>query len=167
MAPQPFQEGARVGGVAQAVEDIRSEGGVSQPAEAVVPVALAVDALRQRGGGGGADGASRDEQKEVERQHRALDLLLPTAQVAPVVRYEAPERLRLAQAAVDVVLVDVRRRVVGPAQDEGRPLTLAQREAGAGTSVRLLQRHAGGKRQAVAPGAGNCQAAARRDLRAG
>src|SRR4030065_555603 len=61
---EPREERPRVGRVPQAVEDVKRKGGVPQPAEPVVPVALAADMLRKRGSDGGADGAGCDVGQE-------------------------------------------------------------------------------------------------------
>src|SRR3990170_6446970 len=136
-------------GRAQAVEDVKRKGGIAQPAEPVVPVALSADMLRKRGSDGGADGAGGYVEQEVERQHRALHQLLPAAHVAPVVGDEAPEGLRPSQPTVDVVVLRQRRGLIVPAQEERRPLAFLQAEAGAGASIDRLQRRARGQGQTV------------------
>ena len=76
-AQQPVPPGPGLFQVAGVQQRIQREGGVAQPAIAIVPVAHAAQLLRQRGGGGRHDAARRGVGQGLERDQRAQHLLAP------------------------------------------------------------------------------------------
>src|SRR5713226_7825789 len=62
---------------AQRVKAPQHEGAVADPCVAIVPVALAADRLRQRGGGRREQGTGRAVRKALERERAALEVALP------------------------------------------------------------------------------------------
>ena len=63
---EPLGEGMRLAPVAEAEEGADGEGGIAEPAVAVVPVTHAADGLGEGGGGSGDDGAGRGVGQELE-----------------------------------------------------------------------------------------------------
>ena len=72
-AGQPAHERIGLVAVADGVQRVEGERCVAQPGEAVVPVALAADRFRQRGGWGGDDGARGVVREQLEGDRAAHD----------------------------------------------------------------------------------------------
>ena len=83
-AQQPAAPLERLIEVAAGEHRAQRQRGVAQPAEAVVPVAPAADALGQRGGGCGHDPAGGAVGERLQHQQRAVDLVVVVARVAAV-----------------------------------------------------------------------------------
>ena len=100
--------GARLFEVAGVDEGEQRERRVAEPAEAVVPVALAADLLRQRGRCCRDDPARRRVRQRLQDDERVVDLLAPppfvgapVGPVVPVVRRLAATRARCRCVAAD------------------------------------------------------------------
>src|SRR5207244_2250558 len=78
--------------VAEAEEGPGREGGVAQPAEAVVPIQVAADPLRQGGRRRGDDGTRGGVGEELEHQGTARHLVAVGAAVAAAGRPALPPR---------------------------------------------------------------------------
>ena len=142
-ALQPVAPGRRLVVEAGVHQREQGERGVADPAEAVIPVALAAELLRQRGGGRGDDAAGRRVGQRLQRDQRALDRL----GVGPVGlgarRPVAPEALAVRErlgGSIGSGTRQVRRAV---AQHEGHGLALGTRE---------LRRRSSCPRRAARPG---------------
>ena len=85
-------------GTAELEKGIEGEGRVPHPGEAIVPVALATDRLRQRGRGGGGDRSGGREHEQLQREGAAQDRVSPGAVVGPARGPGSPEPLRVSKA---------------------------------------------------------------------
>jgi len=151
-------EGDELLGLVRAGADVERLGGqarVADPGVAVVPVALAADALGQRARGRGHDGARGPEGQALEHTRAELDELLVGALVDVVLSLpRAPALDRVVDAGGDELggaghraLADGRR----PVQAEADALALAHREARA--HGRVLDRRRDARRDGDLVGA--------------
>ena len=101
-------------GRVQPVQRIDREIGIAQPAETVVPVAAAVGRLRDRGGECGEDRPGIVHRRELQRDRRADDLLLPFERDAEVADPVAPVSRRLLEKAARHVEDGTLQRFVRP-----------------------------------------------------
>jgi len=116
---------------AECVEAPEGKGRIADPAEAVIPVALAMGRLRQGGGRGGDQGAGGRVGESLQRQGGALQVAAPRMvgeasagqPVLPVVR--GPD-----QAAVSVLVAGGRGMLAPGHGDEARVAFLEQRPGG-------------------------------------
>jgi len=118
---EPFPPGARVFVIAGIHQRDQREGGVAQPAKPVVPIALATQPLRQRGGWRRNDAAGRKMGERLERDQRALRRLRPFPGRFGDVGPGAPERLGLAQGfgSVDHARQCAISRTIGQNEGDG------------------------------------------------
>ena len=96
-------EAARLGAVAEHREPIEGEAGVAQPAEAVVPVALAAELLRQGGGERRDQRARRRVGHQLERERAAPYRVAIRALVAAIGDPLLPERAGDAEELGDAL----------------------------------------------------------------
>ena len=134
-AEQPDPPGTRLLEIAGVQEGEQRQGGVSQPAVTVVPVALAADLLGQRRGRRRDDPAGRGIREALEDRQRRLHFLFPFAGVAAAARPVLPVLIGLVQRVlgVDRTRRSLVRRV--PRQREGDALTLPHGELADGAQV--------------------------------
>ena len=127
-AQQPFAPGLRLLVIAGMHDGEQRQRGVAQPAVAVIPIALAADPLRQRGGGSGDDAAGRPIGQRFQRDHRAAHRIRPLAGRPAYCRPFGPELFRRLQRRGRVVRFRqslVRARI---GQDERNGLALPDDE---------------------------------------
>lgn len=91
---------------------MQREGGVTNPAKAVIPVALSTDLLGKRSGRSGSDRAGRGVEQELERKRAAHHSLTPRPVVGAVARPGSPELARSVEPCLDL----------GPCRDDQRLL---------------------------------------------
>ena len=132
---QPRPPGVRLLEVAAAHQGHEREGGVAQPAVAVVPVAHAADLLRQRSRRRRHDAAGRGVGQGFQRYQGAQNGVTPRPLVGAAAGPFAPPPFRLLDAAL--AIDRLRRRPVRrvPAQREGHALALGHGEVGRGFEV--------------------------------
>ena len=139
-------------------QGLHGEAGVPHPGVAVVPVALAADRLRQRGGRRGHDRPGRLEGERLQHPAGVVHQLPPGVLVALVQRRPgAPARHGVLQAGGDLLLgPDPRRRLpaAGVVQGEAGRLPRPQGEPGAGGVAVDLELHRGRQQQPVGAAAG-------------
>lgn len=110
---QPGDERPGLFGEAQPQQGVHGEGGVTDPGEAVVPVAFAAQLLRESRGRGGHQGAARCEGHELERDRGTLHHLAPAPGVAGLRQPRAPERHGLVEEPLVRVQADLGRWPLG------------------------------------------------------
>ena len=115
-AHQPGEEGVGLVDHAHLEEGVQREGGVAQPGEAVVPVALATDLLGKAGGRRRDDGAGGRVGHQLQRQRRAHHRLLVRALVGAAVDPAPPELLRGAGEVAGVLDAPRRARAAARAR---------------------------------------------------
>ncbi len=152
-------EVARLAVEAEGVQCPEAEGRVADPAEAVVPVALAPRRLRQRGGGGGDDRAGRRVGEALEDEGRALQVDPPgvvgevaVAQpFAPELfgRVDSLQRLGGAARAAEVA--------VTPGHGAEAGLVFAQGDVAASRALVELEVHVAGQHQLSPVAAGGAR----------
>jgi hypothetical protein len=138
-AVDPAQERLRLGQRPQVDQRPRGHRGVADPAVAVVPVPDAADLLRQRGGGGGQDGAGRlvaeSAQGEGAAQHQVTGDAGQFQRAGPV----APRLLDFGQPVADadrgvVQAVRAEPQLAGDLAADGREV-----DGGPGVEVAALR----------------------------
>ena len=119
-------------------EGCEREGRITQPAEAVVPVARPADGLWQGGGRRRAQAARGLVGEALEHGERPADRRLPWSRVGGLVRPALPPRLRVGEGRVGVDHVVA--RLVGrvPREDERDSLAGGHREVCTGAAVLAL-----------------------------
>ena len=120
---QPVAPGLGLLGVPAAGEGLQGEGGVAQPAVAVVPVPGAADLLRQGGGGRGGDAPARRVGQRLEHQQRPSHRLAVAGPRRCSGR-SSPSRTAAVSREGPFGVVAGRLVLVGghPGQHEGHPL---------------------------------------------
>ena len=101
-AQQPVAPHARLVVVAGIHQRQQRQRRIAQPAETVIPVALAPDAFRQRGGGRGHHAPGRCKGERLERDQRALHRFVPRAIDLTFTDPIGPEPLGLTQGFLHV-----------------------------------------------------------------
>ena len=130
----------------------QGEGGVPQPAVAVVPVADPSELLGERGGGGGHDPAGGGIGQRLQGEQGADHRVLPAALVVDAAGPLAPPGLGVAEG-LDRVDAARGRPVRGvPGEHEGCPLALGHGEVGQGGPVLAPHRDRGAQPDRVGPG---------------
>ena len=154
-AVQPAGPGPGFLGVPSRHEGEQGDGGVAQPAEAVVPVPHAAQRLRQRRGGRCDDAAGRRVGQALQRQQGPLDRLGPRTVVSASGGPVGPVLLRRIQRVIGVQAEGRRqmRRAVG--EHEGHPLAFPHGELGDGAQVPAVQRDRGPQHHQLRPGDGH------------
>jgi hypothetical protein len=153
-AQQPVAPRAGLAGVPGARERLQREGGVPEPAVAVVPVAGAADLLGQRRRRGRRDAARRRVGEPLEHEQRPPDGVRVLALVGAAGDPAAPEVLRVVEG---VLGVDRRRRAgirPVPGEDERHPLARGHLELGDRALAAPLELDRGVEPQRVRPGDG-------------
>ncbi len=123
-AQQPFAPGPRLFLEAGVEEREQRQRRVAQPAMAVVPVAHAADAFRQRGRGRGDDAAGRRVRQRLERDERAAHRILHPIAHRAALDPLAPEAFRSEQRLLRVDRgrrLEVRRPVREDEREPRRP----------------------------------------------
>ncbi len=139
---QPLAPGGRLLAEAAAQQGGERHAGVAQPAEPVVPVALAADPLGQGRRRGGDDAAGRRVREGLEGEQRAQDGFAP---LAPVVAVGRPVLPAAEGGEQGLVGFDPRGVVqVGglPGEDEGGLSAGRDGEVGGGGAVGAVGVHA-------------------------
>ena len=129
-AQQPIVPGQRFLGIARVHQRQQREGGIAQPAEAIVPVARAAELFRQRGGGRRDDAAGRRIGQRLQRDQRAHHEIAMLAFIGAAAAPFVPERFGFLQRQRRI---DRRghRQMRGPVgEHEGHGLALADLEIG-------------------------------------
>ncbi|CAA9549224.1 MAG: hypothetical protein AVDCRST_MAG88-644 [uncultured Thermomicrobiales bacterium] len=152
----PVEEDFSLVPIAEAEERVKGERGVAQPAIAIIPVAGAPEALRQRGRRRGDDRAGRGVVEELQRQRRATHHRPVRAVVGAPADPAAPVLGRLLEESPghcrDVAVPEERRPAPVGQHEDG--LVALTKPAAAGRRVRRVvdrQRHGGVQRQRFAP----------------
>ena len=133
---QPLPERPRLVQVARLQQRVQGEGGVAQPAEAVVPVAHAPDALGQRRGRRRHQAAGGRVGQRLQHDQRAHDRVPPAAAVAGLGRPLLPPLLGVGQHAAavqrgrrgdscDGYQVELERSAAGPRRRRSGPPSTA------------------------------------------
>src|SRR3989475_8781175 len=160
---EPPEERRRLLTTAELEERLDREGGVTDPAVAVIPVALAADRLRQRRGRRRRDGAGWREDEQLQRQRAPHDGIAPGASVRELPRPPLPERRGGVEPSFDVGAWGGDERLVagGDHAQEG-PMSGRHLEAPAHAAVANLRssRVPAPKRDAVGAVAGHRNLAA-------
>ena len=136
-------------------QGVQGEGGVTDPAVAVVPVADPAQVLGERGGRGGHDASGRRVGERLQGDERAVDRLTPWA--AHTGRVTGPFAPVADGVGHRLVGVDLGRGVlVGgePGEDEGDLVTLGDGEVGDGGQPFPPGRNLGPEHQGVGAGDG-------------
>src|ERR1700744_3274139 len=116
------------------------ESSVAEPAEAVVPIAVCANALRQRSRGSCNDTPSRPIGERLECDQGALDLLLPCSLICVLRAPLRPENFSLLQRFLHINPAGCRTIRVGMRQCERTVLPLFERKFGNGGVVLGLPR---------------------------
>ena len=142
-AHQPGPPLPRLVVVAGVHQGQQRQGGVPDPAVAVVPVARAAELLRQRGGGGRDEAAGRAVGHRLQRDERAPDGLRPAAALGAAAGPLVPELLRVAQLGLRADRLG--HGIVGELVGEGelRGLALGDGELADGPHVLAAQGYLG------------------------
>lgn len=143
---QPLAPGLGLLAVAGVEQRIQGQGGVAQPAMAIVPIAAAAQLLRQRRGGRGDDAAGRLEGQQLQRDQRTHHRVAaragavgPVAALGPFV--PPGDGAVHAFHAVGHEMRRLVRAVVRQGERHGLPLPHA--EGGHAFHVAAFQRHGG------------------------
>ncbi len=116
-------------GQPDAEQGVDGEGGIANPATAVIPVALATDTLRQTGGGRRHNRAGRFIDQKLQRQRGALHHLAPAAGVIAFANPVEPVVDGLAPQSIGFLLLERARGLfpgVNDLQDEAARFALIQ-----------------------------------------
>ncbi len=98
---EKFMKSSGLAGIAKGRKRVQRESGVTQPAEAIVPVPFAADVLRQRRGQCGDDRAGRREGHHFQRERAAADELGIASSIAAVADPFGPECVGSCEKFVD------------------------------------------------------------------
>ena len=101
-AIKPFAPFFRFIVIAGAHQRYQGQRRVTNPAEAVVPIALAAQVLRQRSRRGGGDAACLNKGERLKRQQRPNDGFAPMAAIGAALRPFAPKPERLGQGGIGI-----------------------------------------------------------------
>ena len=136
----PSAERRSLLGVAQTQQGVDGERGVTDPREAVVPVAFATDLLGQTSGWGRHQSAARRVGHELEGDGRALDHLAPPAPVAAAAHPFAPEGRGLLEQVDDLAVAGAGGRATPGLEQEPAEVTGLDGEAGSHGALVACQR---------------------------
>src|SRR5690348_5283229 len=88
---EPPEERRGLGVTPELKQRLQRERGIAQPRKAIVPVAIAADALRQRRRGRGGDGAGWREHEKLQRERAPHDRVTPRSLIGERAAPSAPE----------------------------------------------------------------------------
>ncbi len=151
-AEQPLSPLARFVEIAGPEEGEQRQSRVTQPAEAVVPVAHAPDRFRQRRRGRCDDAPRRRVRQRLQRDERAPDGIGPAPLHRALAHPVGPVVERLTQGLLSVD--GLRQRAVGgkPGEDERDAVALLDRERRIRAQIPALQVDGGPQRHCIRPG---------------